>query len=534
MISRTLSSTELRDEAGELTLGGQTNSNFYTGTLQDVRIYSGILQPRYLHNYAIGVSSSVGVHKRGFSHYIICFLSQVEVISGDPAALSLTPISGYISYAANTATATIALNSVDDDTPEPSELFILSLTNVEGGARLSGIQDTAIITVLKSDFSNGIFGFTSDSGASVIDEPGVVTLSVNRSAGSFDGVTLTWEVREVASGLVATRDFSPASGVVVFEDGETLQTFVVAASDEDDPELDEDFMVVLTSAVTNDNQTSSTPSSGASIDAGRSQAMLTVTENDFPYGVIQFSASPPLPGQPIALATVVPELLVRESDGNVTVYVVRAQGTVGTVNIEFHTSDGMATHQGLQPDYVSNAGPLTFAPGDTVQSFQVMLVDNTDPELAKTFYVNLTNPQGGKPLTHFMQTYHTLWLLVFLVDAGLPELDVGQSMAITIQPSDDAFGRFSFSTDSLSHIVMEQEGGVPLSFTVLRAGGSFGEVSVFWRVSQEDVEEEVRDVTPPTGMVVFVEGERQQQFTLTVADDLVRHHNVGKSTCQCI
>lgn len=321
---------------------------------------------------------------------------QIEVISSDAVASSLSPISGNISYSAGTNLATLTISSIDDTTPEPSELFILSLTNVAGGARLNTAQDTSVITLLKSDASNGIFGFASDSATSIIDEPGMATLAVNRSSGTFDRVTVAWEVREAASGVVATPDFSPVSGRIVFEDGEDLQTFTITTFDENVPELNEDFVVVLTSAVSNDSETSSTPLSGASIDPTRSQAMVTVTENDSPYGVLQFSAVPIAPGQAVPLATVMPELVVGESDGSVTVYVVRAQGTEGTVTVEYFTSDDSATNLGHEPDYVSNAGQLSFGPGVTVQSFSVMLVDDTDPELAKTFFVNLTNPQGGK------------------------------------------------------------------------------------------------------------------------------------------
>lgn len=95
-------------------------------------------------------------------------------------------------------------------------------------------------------------------------------------------------------------------------------------------------------------------------------------------------------------------------------------------------------------------------------------------------------------------------------------------MAITIQPSDDAFGRFSFSPDSLSHVVPEQLGSVSLNFTVLRAGGTFGTVSVYWQVSQNGESTAVTDISPATGVVVFPERETQQQFTLSVTDDLVR------------
>ena len=104
---------------------------------------------------------------------------------------------------------------------------------------------------------------------------------------------------------------------------------------------------------------------------------------------------------------------------------------------------------------------------------------------------------------------------------GLPGLGVGQSMAITIQPSDDAFGRFSFSADSLSHVVAEQPGGVALTLTVQRDGGSFGLVSMYWEVTQTGGSL-VTDISPATGEIMFTPGQRQQQFTLTVTDDLVR------------
>ena len=317
------------------------------------------------------------------------------MIASDATSLSLTPISGYVSFGSGVNSSSLLFRSVDDSIPERSSLFSLSLTNVAGGAAVSSSQDTAIITILKSDSSNGIFGFTSNS-LSSISEPGNTTLTVNRSEGMFGEVMVNWEVRDTSTGTVATQDFDPATGFVSFGEGEALQTFVVAALDETVPELRESFTVVLTSAVANDNESSSTALSGASIDDSRSQAMISIMENDSPYGVIQFSTSLPSTAQPLTLATVMPQLLVEESDAMVTVYVTRAQGTVGSVDAEFFTTDGTATSLGVEPDYVSTAGQLSFPAGVAVQSFNVRLLDDPNPELAKTFFVNLTNPQGGK------------------------------------------------------------------------------------------------------------------------------------------
>ncbi len=352
----------------------------------------------------------------------------MATISTDPASSSLTPVSGYLSYGDGAALASLTIRSVDDTLPEPPQIYDLSLRNVNGGARLSGDQDTAVIEVLKSDSSNGMFGFDEDVTSSVIGEPGAIVLSVNRSEGTFDDVIVSWEVRVQATDMIASEDFSPALGSVVFRDGETTQMFNVSSLDENVPELDENFNIVLTSAVVNSSQVSSTPSSGASIDLARSRFNLSVSENDFPYGLIQFSTSAPIPGQPITMATVMPEILVSESDGAVVIYVVRAQGTVGDVSVEYFTSDGTATSTqlGLQPDYVASAGVLRYGSGETTQTITLNLVDDADPELAKTFYVNLTNPQTNPPggtyvyyIVMLVAMYMWWWLYVCTGDCRM-------------------------------------------------------------------------------------------------------------------
>ena len=250
--------------------------------------------------------------------------------------------------------------------------------------------------MLKSDAGNGVFAFDQDSLSSVISEPGGVSLLVNRERGLFSSVSLYWEIREVSTSNLAVTDFDPASGELVFTEGDAQEILVIETNDELVPELSEDFTVILVMAVADDNQTSSTPSSGASIDILLSQSNLTVRENDFPYGLIQFVTSPPSPGMTIAPATEMPEIFVEESDGSITLYVVRAQGRLGSVSAEYQTQDATATATGLAPDFVSGAGLLQFTPTTLVQNFSLELIDDTTPELGKVFYVNLTNPTGGE------------------------------------------------------------------------------------------------------------------------------------------
>ena len=325
--------------------------------------------------------------------------SQVSDIAAEEAAMTVTPVSGYVDFAATQMTAMFSFSSKDDSIPEPSQFFTIYLANSNGGSRIDSTLNSADLTVLKSDGSNGVFGFDVDSRSASASEPGTVSLQVNREEGLFGSVLVAWEVYQVVDGIVsslpASEDFDPSAGILEFDDGEMQQELRLVVANELVPELQEQFVVMLVTAVANDSEVSSTPFSGAYINTTISQSTINVGENDYPYGLFQFVTSPPTPGVPITPATVMPVLTVSESDGIVNVSVVRAQGTVGTVSVEYFTSDSSATSQGLQPDFNPSAGRLDFSGNVVVRTFQIVLIDDNLPELGKTFYVNLTNPRGG-------------------------------------------------------------------------------------------------------------------------------------------
>ena len=111
-----------------------------------------------------------------------------------------------------------------------------------------------------------------------------------------------------------------------------------------------------------------------------------------------------------------------------------------------------------------------------------------------------------------------------LADVMAPSLSsIGSVLAVNIQPSDDAFGRFGFAVESQSLVVAEQSGGTPVSLRVTRQGGRFGDVSVYWTVRQSGgVSGSTMDISPSEGVLQFVEGQSQMDILLTINDDLVR------------
>lgn len=175
------------------------------------------------------------------------------------------------------------------------------------------------------------------------------------------------------------------------------QTLVLGVVDEAVPEFTEMYAVSLVSADSKDGYPSSTNTSGAWIDASQSQAMVTVAENDYPYGVMQFALTAPAEGDPtIPTATTIPQTSVMENDGSVTVYAVRAQGTSGSIQVDFATEDGTAVSIGIGADYSSAGGVLTFEDGERVQSIELQLLDDSEPEQAKYFFINMSNPDGSE------------------------------------------------------------------------------------------------------------------------------------------
>lgn len=107
-----------------------------------------------------------------------------------------------------------------------------------------------------------------------------------------------------------------------------------------------------------------------------SNASLTIN-NDNSYGALQLAAS---------------SYFVSERGGYATITVVRTGGAVGTVSVDFATSDGPNTQAGV--NYTATNGTLSLAPNVTSASFTVPVSNDgvVDPTDAFYFNVTLSNP----------------------------------------------------------------------------------------------------------------------------------------------
>ncbi|OXB60111.1 hypothetical protein ASZ78_001978 [Callipepla squamata] len=362
--------------------------------------------------------------------------AEIYELHATPAKNDVHPVSGYLEYQQGETNKSFIVSAKDDNEEEGEELFILKLICVRGGARISHENTTARLRIQKSDNANGLFGFT---GACI---PEVLNLHV---------------------------------------------------IDDDIPELNEYFRVTLVSAVSGDGKIGSTPTSGASIDPEKETTDISIKASDHPYGLLQFSVGlPPQPDDKMILpAYSVPHITVKEEVGHIRLLVVRAQGLLGTVLVEYRTVPLTA----FSPkDYQAVMGTLEFQPGERYKYITVNITDNSIPELEKTFEVELLNPEGGA------------------------SLGIASHIIVTIEASDDAHGVFEFSEESLSVYGTEPEDGDSnIVLQIVRTHGALSEVTLHWVVDCDLTE----DLISTYGNITFSVGQVRANITVQVSHDEV-------------
>jgi uncharacterized delta-60 repeat protein len=297
-------------------------------------------------------------------------------------------------------------------------------------------------------FSSPFYSVTEDVAQAVV--------AVERRGGTTSDITVDY----FSTPGTATPgvDYTDVTGTLSFAEGETRMTFTVAIVADFVGEPNETVALSLT------NQTA-----GAVLGAVPN-ATLVILNDDSGVG---FSAA---------------NYTVNEGvvGGNVLIDVLRSGATNGTVTVNFATANGTAR---AGQDYVARSGLLTFAPGETVQSFSVPILDDLLIEPTESFRVTLSNLTGAAAL-------------------GLA------SATVTILDNDFQAGTLRFSASSYS--VAESGGSVGL--TVLRTNGTTGSVSVDY-VIVPGTAQPGSDYIDQSGTLKFDEGQTSQTITIAILDD---------------
>lgn len=408
-----------------------------------------------------GVQATITVTRSdGFSGTV-----SVQYETGDGTATAgedYTERSGTLTFAHNEAgPKSFTVPVFSQPTAEGDETVTLALKNPTGGATL-GSPDAAVLTILDTNTA-GLLQYTLSS-YGVPETQAQATISVRRVSGAGGTVTVAYET--AGGTAVVGQDYTPVSGTLTFNPGETgPKNFAVPLADDAAPDGDKTVNLIL-----------SMPTGGAALGEPAA-ATLTLFDSDA-AGQLHFTLS---------------SFTAHEAAGQAMIKVSRTGGISGAVTIDYETGGGSA---GAGSEYTPVTGTLVFNPNQAgPKSFSVPLFDDAVADGPKTVNLALKNPTGGAAL-------------------GAPN-----TATLTILDS-DAAGRIRFTTNQFN----VEEGTGTAVISVTRTGGLSGTVTVSYQASGGTAAPNT-DYTPASGALTF--GHNQagpKQFKVTIlADETVEN-----------
>lgn len=257
-----------------------------------------------------------------------------------------------LTFAAGEVTKPFTVKVSGDTVDEPDETFNVKLT---GPVNATLLDDTGVGTILDDD--DLPLPSLSISDVSV-GETGTATFTVSLSEPAAGTVHVD---ADTSDGTAASgADYQQRSSTVTFESGQTTETFAVAILSDDLDEDDEFFNVDLSDA------------DGATIADPQGQATIT-DDDEVPSLKIENTSVEEGSSGPNA----------------VTVDVTLKTASGREVTVDFATRDGSAT---AGSDYFSDAGTVTFAPGEASKEIAITVIGDAIKEKAENLYVDLSAP----------------------------------------------------------------------------------------------------------------------------------------------
>jgi FKBP-type peptidyl-prolyl cis-trans isomerase 2 len=273
------------------------------------------------------------------------------------AGADYTAASGMLTFAPGQLTQTFEVTILEDELDEADETVSLTLHDPVNATL--GSPSQATLNILDNDAPPSVQ--FSSANFSANEDAGTATISVALSAASGQVVTVDYATSDGTA--TAGSDYLAASGTLTFAPGVVSQTFTVPLLADTFDELDETVVLTL-----------SEPS-----NAGLgfpNPATLTIVDTNIPP-TVQFEA---------AIYTVL------EGAGTATVTVTLNVASAQQVTVDFATTDESAS---AGEDYTAASGTLTFASGETSQTFTVAILDDFFVETDETVLLNLANPSNA-------------------------------------------------------------------------------------------------------------------------------------------
>ncbi|MBL7904115.1 MAG: HYR domain-containing protein, partial [Bacteroidales bacterium] len=366
-------------------------------------------------------------------------------------------LSGTVIILAGSTTATIDVLVNDDAILENTETVTVTLASItSGNSNISiGLPDEATVNINDNDAAS-----LSIADVTISEADGTATFTVTLTGAVQGGVSIDYATANNTA--VAGSDYSGTSGILTFAgtNGET-ETFTVDITDNSIVEITETFFINL-SDISNALVTYDALATGTITDDDAATLSInSVSQNEGNSGTTNFTFT-------VSMSAA--------SDAAVTVNYATANGTATTGD----------------SDYITASGTLTFAAGDTEETFSVTVNGDTRIEDDEIFTVALSN----------------------LVNNGR-NISLNTSTGTgTILNDDNA----TITINDVS-IVEGNAGTSNLSFTVTMSGSASGTVTVDYATADNTATIADGDYISVAGTLVFTAGQTSRTIIVPINGD---------------
>ncbi|SFK80291.1 Calx-beta domain-containing protein [Falsiroseomonas stagni] len=379
--------------------------------------------------------------------------------------------SGTLSFAAGETSRTITVNVAGDRVAERAERFTVTLATTTANQSLGDADALGII--LPDDSSVAITAHQAVRTEGHAGETTPFTFHVTRTGATDAAQSVAWSVAGTGASRTSASDFvggAPPSGIVEFAAGETRKTITVNVSGDSTRELDETFVVRLSS-----------PTNGLLL--GQAEAQGTILRDETVMAITSTTGS------------------AVEGNGGTTpfTFTVTRSGYLDAVQTASWSVVGAGGNGTSAADFAGASTPrgtIRFEAGETTRTITVNVASDGLVERDESFAVRLT--------------------------AASPGVAFSPSQAVaTILNDDTGVGITALSASKAEG----QSGTTPFTFAITRTGVLDAEQSVSWatggfganRATAADFAGRVL----PSGTVTFLAGEAQKVITLDVLGDTV-------------
>ena len=368
--------------------------------------------------------------------------------------------SGALTFAPGETVKTVRVQVVDDPDTEATEVFKMNLSSPSANATIARASATA--TIIDNDAPSGT-PQVSISNLVVDEAAGTANFVITFDRPSAGVVSINYTTEDGTA--LADKDYVASSGTLNFAPGETAKTVKVGLINDTLQEGAEAFSLALSNLV---GATSLDPVGTAVIAA-----------NDEPL----VSKS----------AISIDDVVVGEQDGFAD-FVIRLDApTSAPLTVDYSTANSTAVGNfSATNDYIISSGALTFAPGETVKTVRVQVVDDPDTEATEVFKMNLSSPSANATIA---RASATATIIDNDAPSGTPQV-------------------------SISNLVVDEAAGTA-NFVITFDRPSAGVVSIDY-ATQNGTALAGSDYVAASGTVKFAPGETAKTVKVLVVNDTLR------------